>query len=77
MSSTAALEQTRTAASVVTALVHINTALARRRCFPGSMADNLTVQEVRELKLYLQQNPSACTPDGLVCRYKLLEVSGS
>ncbi len=77
MSSTAALEQSWTPASIDTALVHINTALARRRCIPGSTVDDQTVREARELKLHLEQNPSAATPDGLVCCCKLLEISGS
>ncbi|MEO5498966.1 MAG: hypothetical protein ABIR46_00535 [Candidatus Saccharimonadales bacterium] len=77
MSTTMASEQTWTAASIDTALVHINTALACLRRSPDGLVDNQTIKEARELKLHLEQNPSACTPDGLVCCCRLLGVSGT
>lgn len=67
-------DQTWTAASIDTALVHINTALARLRRRPDITIDDLTVQEARQLKLHLEQHPSACTADALVCCSKLLET---
>lgn len=77
MSATMASEQTWTAASIDTALVHINTALACLRRSPDGPVDNKTeraIEEARQLKLHLEQNPSACTAAGLACCSKLLEA---
>ena len=71
---TLASAQPWTAASIDTALVHINTALACLRRHPGKTVDNRVIEEARLLKLHLEQNPSACTTDALVCCRKLLEV---
>lgn len=70
-------EQTWTAASIDAALVRINTVLARLRRRPGGPSDELTTQAIedaRQLKLHLEQNPSVCTADGLACCSRLLEV---
>lgn len=70
-------EQTWTAERMVTALVHINTALASLKRNPDGPVDNQTaraVEEARQLKLHLEQNPSACTAAGLACCSKLLET---
>ena len=64
-----------TAASIDTALVHITTALARLRRAPGSTVDDRVINEARLLTLHLEQHPSACTADALVCCRKLLEVT--
>ena len=36
--------------------------------------DSHVIEEARLLKLHLEQNPSVCTRDALVCCCKLLEV---
>ena len=55
---TLASAQPWTAASIDTALVHINTALACLRRHPGKTVDNRVIEEARLLKLHLEQNPS-------------------
>lgn len=80
--------QTWTGASIDTALVHINAGLARLRRVPEVTVDKRTVltieeahltalaiEEARQLELHLEQNPSACTADGLACCRRLLEVA--
>ena len=74
MSITVAPAQPWTAASIDTALVRINTALARLRRNPDDTVDSHVIEEARLLKLHLEQNPSVCTRDALVCCCKLLEV---
>jgi hypothetical protein len=74
MSMTVAPAQPWTAASIDTALVRINTALARLRRDPDGTIDDRVIEEARLLKLHLEQNPSACTRDALACCCKLLEV---
>ena len=71
---TLASAQPWTAASIDTALVRINTALARLRRNPDGMVEDRVIEEARLLTLHLEQNPSACTADALVCCRKLLEV---
>ncbi len=66
-----------TAASIDTALVHINTALACLKRHPGRTVEDRVIEEARLLKLHLEQNPSACTADALVCCRKLLEMTES
>lgn len=80
MSVAAVTELHWTGASIDTALVHINTALACLRRNPDAPIDDRTsraVEEARLLKLHLERNPSACTADGLACCSKLLEARGS
>ncbi len=65
------------AGRMATALVHINTALAGLRRNPDGSVNDLTIEEARELKLQLEQYPSACTADALACCSKLLEARGT
>jgi hypothetical protein len=80
MSVATVTEQDWTGASIDTALVRINTALACLRRNPDAPVDDRTsraVEDARWLKLHLEQNPSACTADGLACCNKLLEARGT
>ena len=74
MSMTMTSAQPWTAASIDTALVHINTALSRKRRHPDSMVDDRVVEEARLLKLHLEQNPADCTPEGRSLCERFLEA---
>lgn len=63
-----------TAASIDTALVRINTALARHRRNLESTVDSRVLEEARQLKLHLEQNPKDCTPEGRSLCEQLLVV---
>lgn len=75
-------EQTWTAERMVTALVHINTALASLKRNPDGPVDNQTVRaidEARQLEPLLGQNPPAymsaeCRAAALACCSRLLET---
>ena len=71
---TVAPAQTWTAASIDTALVRINTALARLRRHPDGPVDDRVIEEARLLRLHLEQNPKDCTPEGRSLCEQLLEV---
>lgn len=84
MSTTLESQQTLTASSIDTALVHINTELARRNLRSDGPVDESTgraveraINEARELKSHLEQNPSACTAEALICCNRLLELCGT
>ena len=74
MSMTMTSAQPWTAASIDTALVHINTALSRTRRHPGSTVDDRVIEEASLLKLHLEQNPRDCTPEGRSLCEQLLEA---
>lgn len=75
MATTVMSGKTWTAATIDTALVRINTALARLRCRPGSSIDPsiaFAAEEARELQLHLELNPHDGTADALACCRRLL-----
>jgi hypothetical protein len=66
-----------TAMEIDNALVRINTALSGLRCHRHGQHDaeiETAVHEARQLKLYLEHNPSASTPAALRCCEELLTV---
>ena len=80
MSGALVTELSWSGASIDTALVHINTELSRLRRDPDAPVNDKTgpaIEDARQLKPWLEQNPSACTADGLVCCSKLLEARGT
>lgn len=66
-----------TAETIDTTLVRINRALACLRRRPNDPIDDSirsAAEDAGRLKLYLEQNPHACTKDGLNCCSQLVEA---